>query len=165
MSVVAVKVEKEKIYFAADSIAVSGYTKTTDNFTKLEKINDMIIGGVGCAEEISLLFMFAQTHKPLSADEKPIVEFFFEFYKWKNELGLGFSSQNVYLFGYGGKCFYAENMLIKEIKTYHAIGAGMDYALAALYLEHTPKEAVKVACKLCCYVSEPIVCEEMNRNR
>lgn len=161
MSVVAVKIDKNKITFAADSIAVYGYTKVTDKFTKLEEINEMIIGGVGTAEEASLLFMFAQTHKPLSADEKSVTEFFLEFYKWKNSLSLPFSSSNSYLFGVCGKCFYIDNMLVKEIRDYYAIGAGMDYALAVLWLGHTAQEAVRAACQLSCFVAEPIIIKEM----
>lgn len=161
MSVVCVKVYKDKIIFAADSICVRGYTKTTKDFSKLEEINGMIIGGVGFAEETNLLFMYAQTHKPLFASEKGLSDFIFEFYKWKSELNIGFSSQNSYIIGYEDKAFYVENMLVKEITDYQAIGAGMEYALAVLWLGHTPKEAVKVACELCCYVAEPIVCKEI----
>lgn len=156
MSVVAVKVNKDKIEFAADSICIRGGTKRT-NIAKLTEVNQMIIGGVGTAEETNLLFIFAQTHSPLDNSEKAVLDFFFEFGKWKNGLNLGFSFSNVYLFGYKGKAFYVENLLVKEVKDYEAIGAGMDYALAALYLKHSAKEAVKVACELSCYVAEPIV--------
>lgn len=155
MSVVAVKVGKDKIEFAADSIAVRGATST--KIVKLSEINKMIIGGVGTAEETSLLFMFAKTHSPLDNTEKSVLEFFYEFCKWKNGLNLPFTMNNSYLFGFGGKAFSIENLLIEEIKDYEAIGAGMDYALSALYLKHTAKEAVKVACELSCYVAEPIV--------
>ena len=48
-------------------------------------------------------------------------------------------------------------MFVHEISDYIAIGAGEQFANAALYLGHTPKEAVKVACDLSCYVSEPII--------
>lgn len=160
MSVVCVKVSKGYIHFAADSIVVRGYTKQKD-FTKLEKINGMIIGGVGYAEETNLLFMFARTHKPIEPTEKGLSDFIFEFYKWKNDLQKNFDSNNNYLIGVGGHCFYIENMFVKEVLTYQAIGAGMDYSLAALYLGKTAKDAVKVACELCCYVAEPIICEKM----
>lgn len=156
MSVVTVKVNKDKIEFAADSICIRGGTKRT-NIAKLAEVNQMIIGGVGFTQEINLLFIFAQTHSPLDNSEKAVMDFFFEFGKWKNDLNLGFNSENNYLFGYKGKAFYVGNLLVKEIKDYEAIGAGMDYALAALYLKHSAKEAVKVACELSCYVAEPIV--------
>ena len=156
MSVVAVRVNKDKIEFAADSICIWGYTKR-NNFAKLTEINQMIIGGVGEAEENNLLFVFAQTHSPLDNTEKAIRDFFFEFGKWKSELHLDFESKNNYLFGYKGKAFQIANLFVQEVKDYAAIGAGQDYALSALYLEHSAKEAVKVACELSCYVSEPII--------
>ncbi len=156
MSVVAVKINKDKIEFAADSISVRGYTKR-NNEVKLAEVNQMIIGGTGTLQEINLLFVFGQTHSPLDNTEKAVRDFFFEFGKWKNDLNLGFSFSNTYLFGYKGKAFYVENLLVQEIKDYEAIGAGMDYALAALYLKHSAKEAVKVACELSCYVAKPIV--------
>ena len=50
MSVVAAKVYKEKIVMAADSILVYGDTKINKNFSKIVKINDMIMGAVGSAQ-------------------------------------------------------------------------------------------------------------------
>lgn len=158
MSVVAVRVNKDKIEFSADSITVfGGCTKRDDFFAKLQEINQMIIGGVGASEEIGLLFTFAQTHSPLDNTEKAIRDFFFEFGKWKNDLHLGFVSENSYIVGCKGKAFYIQNLFVQEVKDYAAIGAGRDYALSALYLKHSAKEAVKVACELSCYVCEPIV--------
>ena len=56
MSVVAAKVyENGTIRVAADSIIVSGWSKRTSNFGKLEQINGMIIGSVGAAYEASLM--------------------------------------------------------------------------------------------------------------
>jgi hypothetical protein len=54
-------------------------------------------------------------------------------------------------------------MFINEIKDFAAVGAGEDFANAALYLGHSPEEAVKVACELCCFVSEPIIKYKMKR--
>lgn len=59
MSVIAGKVYNDKIVVAADSIVVKGWSKRTGNFAKLLEINDMIIGGTGSAEELSLFFRFA----------------------------------------------------------------------------------------------------------
>lgn len=52
-------------------------------------------------------------------------------------------------------------LFVNKVKNYDAIGAGMDFANAALYLGHNPKEAVEVACKLSCFVSEPIIEHEV----
>ena len=83
MSVIAGKVYNDKIIIAADSILVKGWSKRTGNFAKLLEINDMIIGGTGTAEELSLFFRFAQTHKPESATEKDVLAFATEFANWK----------------------------------------------------------------------------------
>lgn len=161
MSVIAGKVYSDKIIMAADSIIVRGWSKRT-NFSKIATINDMIIGGSGTAEEQSLFFRFAQTHKPESSTEKDVLTFIVEFANWKKDYGSG-SVDNSYLIAINGHLFLIEHMFVREIFDYEAIGAGEDYAIAALYLGHTPVEAVKVACELCCYVSEPIITYEMKR--
>ena len=46
MSVVAVKVTKNKITIGADSILVSGWTQEKDKLAKLNKVNGMVIGDV-----------------------------------------------------------------------------------------------------------------------
>ena len=47
MSVVAARVYLNRVEIAADSILVFGASKRTDNFTKLVKEGDLIIGGCG----------------------------------------------------------------------------------------------------------------------
>ena len=158
MSVVAVKVYDDKIQIAADSIVCRGDSKRVDdNFTKLVNINDMIIGCCGSCEEASLLYHYAETHKPLSTSEKDILAFIIEFSKWKNDLVGSPSINNEYVIVFDGHAFIVVSMFVNEVKTYAAIGAGLDFANAALYLEHSPKESVKVACALFCYVAEPII--------
>ena len=58
--------------------------------------------------------------------------------------------------------FSVNDMFVREIKDYFAMGAGEDFATAALYLGHSPEEAVKTACEISCFVAEPIVVEEMD---
>lgn len=158
MSVVAVKVFDDRIEIAADSILCNGWSKKTDNnFNKIEKVNDMIIGSVGGAQESSLLFNYAQTHKPASATSKDVLNFIVEFARWKNELVGNSCVNNSYIIVYDKKVFEIERMLVFEIHNYTAIGAGMDFSNAALYLGHSPKEAVKVSCELSCVVAEPII--------
>lgn len=157
MSVVAAKVYKKEIIVAADSIIVKGWSKRNSNFAKIAEINDMILGGCGSAQEISLMWHYMQTHKPASPSDKDILTFIVEFSQWKNNMGAGSIIENEYLFVYQGHLFEIENMFVHEVCDYIAIGAGEDFANAALYLGHSPLEAVKVACDLSCYVCEPIV--------
>ena len=60
MSVVAVKVTKNKIIIGADSILVSGYTQEKDKLAKLNKVNGMIVGDVGDAQEGALFYCFVR---------------------------------------------------------------------------------------------------------
>lgn len=162
MSVVAAKIYNNRIVMAADSILVKGWSKSTNgNFVKINQINGMIVGGTGQAKELSLLWHFMRTHKPDGNTDKDIIEYIVEFSKWKNDLIGESGIVNNYLLAYDGHLFEIENMFVYEIKDYTAVGAGQDFANAALYLGHSPREAVKVACELSCYVAEPIIEYEM----
>jgi hypothetical protein len=162
MSVVAAKVyENGTIRVAADSIIVSGWSKRTSNFGKLEQINGMIIGSVGTAYEASLMWQYMRTHKPDGGTEKDVLAFIVEFVRWKRELTGDATVVNDYLLAYKNKLFEVSGLFVHEIQDYVAIGAGCDFATAALYLGHSPEESVKAACTLSCVVSEPIVSCEM----
>jgi len=162
MSVVCAKKYKDKIVMCADSIVVSGFSKTTNgDFTKMQYINNMLLGGSGRADEISVMWHYMKTHKPADNSDKSVLEFIVEFSKWKNDMGMGSRIDNVYLLAYQEKLFEIEDMFVCEIKDFCAIGAGRDFSNAAMYLGHTPREAVKVACALSCVVAEPILEETM----
>lgn len=170
MSVVAAKVYRDRISIAADSILVSGSSKRTDSkFQKLENINDMIIGAVGLAQDCSLMFHYCANHKPVSATERDVLAFVVEFEEWKcvkMQPSFGVMEDecvNKYILIFDGRCFLIEGLLVYQVDNYIAIGAGDDFATAALYLGHSPREAVKTACELSCYVAEPIVEFEVGR--
>ena len=101
MSVVAVKVTDKKITIGADSILVShGTTQEKDKFAKLNKVNDIIIGDVGDAQEGGLFLMFCRTRKPREASVEAIIEFMSEFQDWmknKNLLLLRILKNGTYL--------------------------------------------------------------------
>lgn len=163
MSVVAAKVYADRVTMAADSIMTKGWSKTNNNFVKINEINDMIVGGCGLSQEISLMWHYMTTHKPASATERNILDFIVEFSKWKRDLTGDGTVQDTYLIIFEGHLFEINDMFVFEIKDYAAVGAGEDFANAALHLGHTPKEAVKVACDLCCYVCEPIIEYSMSK--
>ena len=156
MSVIAAKLYDNRIDFAADSITLRGDLKQTNGPAKLVAINGMVIGGCGLCEEISMMFRFAQTHHPETPTCRDVLAFFTEFLKWKPN-GSCLKGSTDFLIGFKGHLFLIEDMYVSEIKDFVAIGAGRDYSLAALYLGHDPRDAVKVACDLSCFVSEPIV--------
>ena len=83
MSVVACKIYKDKIEMASDSIAVKGWAtkinKAENKIVKMMKYNNMIIGGCGDCDEISLLFHYMKTHTIEKMDEKSVLDFIIEF--------------------------------------------------------------------------------------
>ena len=156
MSVVAVKVTKNKITIGADSILVSGWTQEKDKLAKLNKANGMIIGDVGDAEEGALFLLFCKTRKPREASVDALVEFMSEFQDWMNNKTGESKLSNQYIVIIEKKAFMMEGFFIKEVTDYTAIGAGMDFALSALYLGNSVKESIKAACHLSVYCEEPI---------
>lgn len=159
MSVVAVRVNEKNIEVAADSIVVRGDTMRNDSgFKKLFKVNDMIIGAVGSAEECALFKYFCRVNLLEEPTEKCILEYMVNFLNFKINMTPNYPDlENAYIIIVGGKAFQVEGLLVQEIEEYAAIGAGEDFATAALYLGHTAEEAVKVSCALSCFVSDPIV--------
>ena len=149
MSVVAVKVYEDKIEIASDSITLFGNLTIVDKFTKLDKVNSMIIGFVGYLEEGSLMRHYASTRKPKSNRESDILDFMVEFAEWKQSKTKTFSLSNCYIIVYEKKVFYTQDFLVSEISDFFAIGAGQDFATTALYLNHSAVEAVGITCQLC----------------
>lgn len=166
MSVVCCKVTKNKIEIASDSIMTMGWTKgkSENEYSKLMPINGMVIGSVGLCEEGGLFKLFCSTRVPKSASSDDITLFMSEFADWKKNKTNNFNIENSYIMLYGKKAFKINGFFIEEILTFDAVGAGMDFALAALHLGHTPRRAVEIACELSVYCSEPIVYFEISRN-
>jgi len=167
MSVVAVKVEKDKIVIGADSIIVSGWTQEKKCNAKLQLINDhFIVGSAGSAEELNLFFMYCQNHEPKESNEYMILEFISDFSKWAgnrtNSVVKG--GENCYLIVFNGRVFEVQNYYITVVEDYTAIGAGRDYALTALYLGHSIENAIDAACELCVFCEGPINLFEFKRD-
>ena len=71
--------------------------------------------------------------------------------------------ETTYKFVYDKKVFNIEGFYVKQVTDYAAIGAGMDFALAALYLGKTVKDSIKAACHLSVYCEEPINLIKINK--
>jgi ATP-dependent protease HslVU (ClpYQ) peptidase subunit len=156
MSVVAVRVEKNRIIIGADSILVSGSTQEKDKLAKLFQNEFMVVGDVGEAQEGALFQIFSKTRKPRESSVEAITEYLFDFFSWKKEKTESTELVNSYIIIFENKAFLVEGFYVKEVKDYTAIGAGMDFALASLYLGSTVEEAIRTACHLSIYCEEPI---------
>lgn len=162
MSVIAAKVFPDYIEIASDSILIKDDLKKT-NFKKIHTNQLITAGGCGSAEELCLFFTFIEEHEPRVATVSGILSYMKQFAKWKFDYVNDDTINNCYIIIYKGKLFEVDGMFVQEIKEHTAIGEGEAYALAALHLKHSIEEAVKTACDLSCYVSEPIVKYKINK--
>lgn len=167
MSVVATKVTDQEIIIAADSITTRGSTQAKNAAKLFETDSGVIIGGCGLSEQTILLRLFLETHVPKVPSEDALLELFSEFHDWlrKKTGNNGYQLDNHFHFVFSGKAFSIHEYCIREIKDYHAIGAGMDYALAALYLGQSPERAVEAATELSIYCEKPVVVFRMPRGK
>lgn len=160
MTVVAARKTPEAIIFAADTLISDGFSKGTSSdliFAKLFEQNGMVIGTTGDCFEGTLMELFSRNHKPDSATRLGVIDFLVEFREWTRKKESGYSPKNGFLIAFGNKLFSVfQGLEVYEVQEFDAIGAGKDFAKAALHLGHTPREAVGVACKLSLYCSEPI---------
>ena len=157
MSVIAVKINSDNIEIVADSILTKGELKRTTNFPKLRRYVNLIVGGCGNAEELSLFFEFCcKNSRPLRTISE-VHKYLREFAEYKSEYLGADVVENEYILISGDTVFEVDEMFVQEISDYTAIGEGQPYALAALALGHTATEAVEVSCKLCCHTAEPLI--------
>jgi len=162
MSVVAIKVTDTEIVIGADSIRVRGTTQEKDQFAKLAEVRPgFIIGNVGESQGGFLLRTYAATHIPRATDEEAVLSWLHECAGWlhqQNEYDKPkiTGGQNSFLIVFGEKAFYSHNYYVREVLDFFAIGAGMDYALAALHLGRSVEEAIDCACELSIYCEKPV---------
>jgi hypothetical protein len=160
MSIITCKVTDTGYEVAADSIIIwNDLQSKGENFehVKLVDVNGMVLGGSGAIAESSMFQLFISNHRPAHITELGILEFLTEFVAWKRSKTGGDGIANHYFLGFDRVVFLIEGWLVSQIRKYHAIGAGREYALAALYLGHDAKTAAKVATELSIYCEPPIV--------
>jgi hypothetical protein len=165
MSVIAVRVHPSgaKWEIASDSSQIFNdeTVRVEDEmgFSKLMKINNMVIGATGNCDESSHLFEYARIrlpgfHRP---DAGYLRDFLQGFNEWRKENGLSHKNhKNQYVFGILNRVFMNTGWYISEILTYSAIGAGYQYALGALHTGSSARKAVEAACELSTYCCLPV---------
>lgn len=158
MSVVAARRFAGGFEIAADSILVRYCTQLVGNLkrSKLWEQDGLIVGGVGTSEESVQLQSFSTTHRPADASTDAIAQFLSEFAFWKKQRTEKFAVQNDFIFGLDGRLFANHSLSVVEIETFEAIGAGQDFALAAMHLGKSVVEAVELACDLSILCERPV---------
>ena len=159
MSVVAVRKNGGKVTIGADSIRITswGGTQEKDKLVKLFRVNvDTIVGTVGDCAIHSLFREFLKNHLPKSNTEYGWTNLVSEFANHLNDLKNPPKLEtSAFLVVHKHKVFFIDGYFVREINDYYAIGAGMDYALAALYLGASVKEAIETACHLSIFCEKP----------
>jgi ATP-dependent protease HslVU (ClpYQ) peptidase subunit len=165
MSIVAVKVNKDTIDIASDSIIVRGWSqsKSINKYAKLIEVNNMVIGSTGTAQESSLFWVFCATRRPEQATESSLITFFSEFSDWKHSKTDNAFLENEYILVIDKKVFTMHEFFIEEIVSYTAIGAGMDFAITSMYLGNNVQKAVEVACELSIFCELPVKSITINK--
>lgn len=162
MSVIAVKIESDRILIGSDTQTTRGdfmkyNTGPETGSCKLQQFDDLIIGSVGSAKTIRLLGLFLETNKLKDSSEIEIVRFFKSFEDWlRKETGDGNISRNEFLIVKDSRALEFSNYYIQEIQDYWSIGSGSIWALPVLALGYSLQEALDAACKLDLYCSGPI---------
>lgn len=114
---------------AADSLAVSGDLKNTAGFTKIWEFNGDYYGASGLLND---LVRFQEYQKdPESTDITRLSDVFF---------GLKLTKKGVY--------FFDNELFMHKGAKLSAVGSGREIALGAMHAGASPREAVKIACKL-----------------
>lgn len=154
MTVLAVKNYKDRIVFAADSCCFIKESKR-DNIDKIIQVNDIVFMSSGTLSELNFFELFCSTRKPESSKRLDILRFFIDFRKWQIEtLNVSFDEyiiNNTYIIYFDKKLYKVErDLLITEVKEggYITGGYGHVEARTAMYLGHSPKEAIEVCVKL-----------------
>lgn len=162
MTVLVVKNYKNRIELCADSGVFYGYSGSKEeNSTKIFQVNNITFMSTGYVSEKNFLELFCSTRKPESNKVLDILRFFSDFRKWMiSEFNCCFEKdeiiKNNYFFYFDGIIYrITSNLTIKEIKEgeFDSDGAGYREARTALYLGHSPKEAVRICIKLNCWTA------------
>ncbi len=159
MSAIAVKkINKKEFEISADSIRMSGWTQEKDKKAKLWRIGDLILGTSGLCSIGSLFREFIENHKPKTNNEYGWINLVIEFIKYHKSIDDKTNfNENDFIVIWQNRSFYIGGLFVREIEDYYAIGAGMDFALSALYLGHNTKKACEVATEFSTFCEKPII--------
>jgi ATP-dependent protease HslVU (ClpYQ) peptidase subunit len=168
MSVIAVKITKEKIQIASDSQTTQNYQKiikTEKSTTKLMQFDDCVVGTCGYTKTNQLLALFFETNKIKDNSEREIIRFFKSFEDWllketNDKDGL---TQNQFLLIKDKRVFQFYDYFLEEITDCYAIGSGTYWALTALQLGADVKKAVEIACQNDLYCHAPVKLIEIDK--
>lgn len=180
MSIIAAKIQEDKIIIGADTQTTrGGYLKLLNTpkngHGKLYCIDDIIVIGVaGDAATMEFFRRFLKDTKKLrkvgfnDSDFAELMMSFNEKLQEDSDEKLNIK-HNSFLFSYNGKCYQFAAWHIFEVQEFTAIGSGSEIAFAAyetqkLYgLEFSMENVLRAACHIDLYCHEPVIIYEMDK--
>lgn len=166
MSVIAVRVEKDKIIIGSDQQISYWYMhkdkKDEQNPVKLHECNGVVFWWAGSLKEINLMKMYLETYEPKKiVDAKTLMDMINLMKTWAKDYDVD-SIENQYLFVVWGRCFYYCENDVLLVHDYYAIWSWSMLAMACMSVWASVNEALKAACKYDLFCSEPLIIKTIN---
>ena len=155
MSIIAIRRTDTGFEIASDSIGVWGNTQVKDAEKLWQISGDLILGSVGQSSLGTLMKDFISDGRASRKYGKRMAGFALQFHLFARKYDLK-SEDNSFIIVYKSEAWMLNGLHVARINKYEAVGAGRDYALAALHLGFSALEACEVACDLCTQCERPI---------
>lgn len=156
MSIIAVRKVNGQFEIAADSIDVWNGTFRKSGEAKLWRVTPhLAVGSAGHSSIGTLMRVFIKHKLPRKNTLDGWLEFAKSFrdhikpYELKME-------DNSFLLVYRNTAWMLNGLHVSRVRRHEAVGAGRAYALAALHLGYSAREACEVACDHCIHCARPV---------
>lgn len=155
MSIIAIRRTDTGFEIASDSIGVWGNTQVKDAEKLWQISGDLIFGSVGQSSLGTVMKDFISVNDLPENAERGWLRFALQLHLVARKYDLK-SEDNSFIIVYKSEAWMLNGLHVARINKYEAVGAGRDYALAALHLGFSALEACEVACDLCTQCERPI---------
>lgn len=161
MSVIAVRVEKNKIIIGSDQQLSRGNSykeiSNKNKPVKLHECNWVIFGAAGVLTESNILKLFLETYEPKKIiDEKSLMDFMNNFKERGKDYWIE-KVDNQYIFVVWNKVFNYWDYEVSMVDDFSAIGCGQFLAMACMSTWAWVEQALKATCKYDMFCSEPLI--------
>jgi ATP-dependent protease HslVU (ClpYQ) peptidase subunit len=149
MTVIAAKIEKNKIHISCDSQVSRGNHKKKTGFPgKIVTGSDFFVGVSGDALLVPLLTAYSKNHPIGGGGEERVIEWGFEFLDFCKKRTDSWEQEGELILCHHSGLFLIYDWLPLKIEDFCAVGAGFQHAEAAMCLGKSTHEAVDVAINL-----------------
>lgn len=178
MSVVVVsRGESENVIVADSALSSHNLTTTNSSIKVFDVTPDVYVGFAGNPEMVTIFKVFTNKNTfphAIGLTEETLSSYLFSFYAEAARRGFDISDSDPesllrtnlsagVITPY--TIFSIEGYFIQEVPDYYAVGSGEDIAMTAMALGQSPVDAVRIACQLNPWCSEPIIERRVERRQ